>query len=282
MPGPTGNTGLELSERPWFGAAAATFGSNGGSRRSGGGRPDEAACGCCICAACSVSLLLDRPQTVAGGRAGFRRHHARSGRQLPRSQWRWRPYVKRCNAARRPKRAWPSTAPAAPLPPPPLPPLPLWAAPGASAARQAWCTRWASPLQVMLWHKGWHAGTWSVACSVCCAPCGWSLCCAAMRLLPSSSCPLREPHAVTPCLNFPLQDEEDHTRPTTPWVRSVISGVDLMRDARVRRRRQSLPLHRAVAVHARLQHGRQCNLPAAMQPACCAWCAALWAADVQR
>lgn len=27
-------------------------------------------------------------------------------------------------------------------------------------------------------------------------------------------------------------DEEDHTRPTTPWVRSVISGVDLMRDAR--------------------------------------------------
>jgi hypothetical protein len=30
----------------------------------------------------------------------------------------------------------------------------------------------------------------------------------------------------------PVQDDE-HTRPTTPWVRSVISGVDLMRDARV-------------------------------------------------
>ncbi|PRW56101.1 NADP-dependent malic enzyme [Chlorella sorokiniana] len=28
------------------------------------------------------------------------------------------------------------------------------------------------------------------------------------------------------------EDEEDHSRPTTPWVRSVISGVDLMRDAR--------------------------------------------------
>lgn len=27
---------------------------------------------------------------------------------------------------------------------------------------------------------------------------------------------------------------QSHSRPTTPWVRSVISGVDLMRDARVR------------------------------------------------
>lgn len=30
------------------------------------------------------------------------------------------------------------------------------------------------------------------------------------------------------------EQEDDHSRPTTPWVRSVISGVDLMRDARVR------------------------------------------------
>ena len=36
--------------------------------------------------------------------------------------------------------------------------------------------------------------------------------------------------ALRPCS---CQDEEDHSRPTTPWVRSVISGVDLMRDARV-------------------------------------------------
>ena len=36
--------------------------------------------------------------------------------------------------------------------------------------------------------------------------------------------------ALHPCS---CQDEEDHSRPTTPWVRSVISGVDLMRDARV-------------------------------------------------
>lgn len=30
----------------------------------------------------------------------------------------------------------------------------------------------------------------------------------------------------------PEDNREDHKRPTTPWVRSVISGVDLMRDAR--------------------------------------------------
>ena len=28
-------------------------------------------------------------------------------------------------------------------------------------------------------------------------------------------------------------DDDDHSRPTTPWVRSVISGVDLMRNAKV-------------------------------------------------
>ena len=45
---------------------------------------------------------------------------------------------------------------------------------------------------------------------------------------PRCSCIMPNSHA------YPLQhDEEDHTRPTTPWVRSVISGVDLMRDARV-------------------------------------------------
>lgn len=30
-----------------------------------------------------------------------------------------------------------------------------------------------------------------------------------------------------------INEENDHTRPSTPWVRSVISGVDLMRNAKV-------------------------------------------------
>ena len=32
------------------------------------------------------------------------------------------------------------------------------------------------------------------------------------------------------------QEEEEAFRPSTPWVRSVISGVDLMRNAKVRHR----------------------------------------------
>ena len=49
--------------------------------------------------------------------------------------------------------------------------------------------------------------------------------------LPSAA--LAAPNIWPPALPQVQHDEEDHTRPTTPWVRSVISGVDLMRDARV-------------------------------------------------